>query len=348
MIKSVLYSMIMVFCVVYSECSLAGPGDCSNTSGNQIVDVRLGNVTLSQSTNTPNYIIYDQELSTSLLTALCDCDENSYASHTRFSGVKNSYSSFVDDWNGFIWYTVPNTNYLAYSLEVDLYDESYGSFRRLNIPFSGYSNHVPESNCRGPSTLSSLTKGRLQIRLLRSIIGTESFDAPLGYFKMRREQTPTSSSPIIRRLGVVGSLTSGHYCGVTGSNSVKNTFKTEFLTGFGDQIPSENSFIPPLTTVVNIICNYSLIPVEIEFRGDFSEYGLKTNLDGVEIKSILSANVFGTNYIINNTTRKFQSSLDSNGLKRVQFSSAPILTKPKSQVTLGEYSATMYIRVNFK
>ncbi|TOJ35182.1 hypothetical protein CGI42_26185, partial [Vibrio parahaemolyticus] len=84
-----------------------------------------------------------------------------------------------------------------------------------------------------------------------------------------------------------------------------------------------------------------LIPVEIEFRGDFSEYGLKTNLDGVEIKSILSANVFGTNYIINNTTRKFQSSLDSNGLKRVQFSSAPILTKPKSQVTLGEYSATM-------
>ncbi|WP_219583355.1 hypothetical protein, partial [Vibrio parahaemolyticus] len=72
---------------VYSECSLAGPGDCINTSGNQIADVRLGNVTLSQSTNTPNYIIYDQEVSTSLLTALCDCDENSYASHTRFSGV---------------------------------------------------------------------------------------------------------------------------------------------------------------------------------------------------------------------------------------------------------------------
>ncbi|HHY0462637.1 TPA: hypothetical protein ACVU4W_004614 [Vibrio parahaemolyticus] len=348
MIKSVLYSTVMVFCGAYSEYSLAGPGDCVNTSGNQVADIYLGNITLSQSTNTPNHILYDKELSSTLLTAVCDCDENSYASHTRFSGDKNSYSSYVDNWNGFNWYSVPGFNYLAYSLEVDVYDESYSSFRRLNIPFSGYSNHVPESNCRGPSTLSSLTKGRLQIRLLRPVIGIENFDAPLGYFKMRREQTPTSSTPIIRRLDVRGSISSGHYCGVTGSNSVKHTFRTGFLTGFDDQIPSKNSSIPPLTTVVDITCNYSSVPVEIEFTGDFSTYGLKTNLDGVEIKSILSANTFGTNYIINNTTRKFQSSLDLNGLKRVQFSSGPILTKPQSQVTLGEYSATMYIRVNFK
>ncbi|MDF4283796.1 hypothetical protein P3436_15835 [Vibrio parahaemolyticus] len=346
MMKSILFSIVIVFSVVsYSE---ANTGDCINTSGNQRSNINLGAISLSQSTNVANHIIYDQEFSTTLLTATCDCPENWYVPTTKFSGNTNNFASFVDNFNGFTWYTLPGNSKFAYSFQVDLWNEWTGRTDRLSVPFDNFSNGVPESNCKGPATLSSLTRGRLQIRLLEPITGYEDFNAPVGYLKMRRAENPTSSTPVMRMVNVSATVFSGHYCGATGAFTNKYTFKTSFLSDFDDQMPSENDQIGRQTHITNIYCNYSNVPVEIEFTGDFSAYGLKTDLDGVEIKSVLSVGTFGTNYVINNVWNKFTTSLDSKGYKRIQFTSAPVLTKPKSQVTLGEYSATMRIRVNFK
>ncbi|HBC3413369.1 hypothetical protein ACJO17_13110 [Vibrio parahaemolyticus] len=335
--------------VIFPDVSYAQTFNCVNTSGNQRTRVQLNTITLTQAQNVPNSIIYDQPYSTPLLTAECDCAENTWVAQTFFTGGTNPYATYVDNYDGSQWYTVPGSNVLAYALDTDIWNDSIGAYVKKDIPFTAYGNNVPESNCKGPSTLSSLTQGRLRIRLLNNIIGVEDINnSPIGYFRMRRGKSPDLSADLIRMVEINGQVFSGHNCFTTGAFTQKYTFKTSFLSDFDDQKISENTQIPPQTHITNIYCNYSNVPVEIEFTGDFSDYGLKTDLDGVEIKSVLSVGTFGTNYVINNVWNKFNTSLDSKGYKRIQFTSAPVLTKPKSQVTLGKYSATMRIRVNFK
>ncbi|HCG9115645.1 TPA: hypothetical protein NJ600_004337 [Vibrio parahaemolyticus] len=335
--------------VIFPDVSYAQTNNCVNTSGNQRTRIQLNAITLTQAQNVTNSIIYDNTFKTSLLTAECDCAADLWIAQTFFTGGTNPYATYVDNYDGSQWYTVPGSKGLAYALEVDVYDDYQGSFVKLDVPFGPYGNYVQDYNCKGPTTLSSLTKGRLRIRLLQPILGYELIDSsPVGYFRMRRGQSPDSSTDIIRLIEINGEISSGHYCNTSGAFTKKYTFNTSFLSDFDDQMPSENDQIAPQTHITNIYCNYSNVPVEIEFTGDFSAYGLKTDLDGVEIKSVLSVGTFGTNYVINNVWNKFNTSLDSNGHKRIQFTSAPVLTKPKSQVTLGEYSATMYMRVNFK
>ncbi|EJG0767608.1 hypothetical protein C4G84_RS27960 [Vibrio parahaemolyticus O5:K30] len=346
MTKFVLYIFMIAFTVVNSEYLYAYTGDCVNISGNQRNDINLGVISLTQATNIANYIIYDQELTSETLVGLCDCDQGPVQG-TYFSGYQD-HSTFVDNYAGLSWYTIPDNNSFAYSLEVDIYDNHTLNFERQSVPFSTYNTNTPENSCEGPSTLSSLTRGRLKIRLLKPIIGRENLDETLGYFKMRRSQAPVSSTPVFRMINVKGTISSAPQCSVTGSFTSKYTFATTFLNDFDDRIPSINTQMPPQTHVSNIYCNYSNVPVEIEFLGDFSAYGLKTDLDGVEICSVLSVLTFGSNDVIRNVSNKFLTSLDANGYKRIQFTSLPILTLPKSQVTLGEYSATMHIRVNFK
>ncbi|TPA27684.1 hypothetical protein DXJ84_11240 [Vibrio parahaemolyticus] len=346
MMKFVLYIFMIAFTVANSEYLYAYTGDCENISGNQRNDINLGVISLTQATNIANYIIYDQELTSETLVGLCDCDD-SFVQNTHFSGYLD-HSTLVDNYAGLSWYTIPGNNSFAFSLEVDVYDGYSDRFERLTVPFSDFNNNTSEKICKGPSTLSSLTRGRLRIRLLKPIIGIEDLNATLGYFKMRRNQAPVSSSPVFRMINVKGTISSAHQCSVTGSFTSKYTFATTFLNDFDDYIPSINTQMPPIKHVSHIYCNYSNVPVEIEFLGDFSAYGLKTDLDGVEIYSVLSILTFGSNDVIRNVSNKFLTSLDSNGYKRIQFTSVPILTLPKSQVTLGEYSATMHIRVNFK
>ncbi|WP_159650415.1 hypothetical protein [Vibrio atypicus] len=334
---------------IFPDVSYAQTFNCVNTSGNQRSVVQIGSITLTQAQNVANNIIYDNTFSTALLTAQCDCAVSWWVAETFFTGDTNPYATYVDNYDGVPWYSIPGTSNLAYSLETEIWNDWQSAFVKKTVPFGAYSNKTEESYCRGPSTLSSLTRGRLRIRLLAPIIGWQEINnSPLGYFKMRRRDHPDSSTAVMRLLEVNGRLSSGHYCNTTGAFNKKYEFKTSFLSDFDDQMPSENTQISPLIHVTNIYCNYSNVPVEIEFTGDFSEYGLKTDLDGVEIKSVLSVATFGTNYVINNVWNKFNTSLDSKGYKRILFTSAPVLTKPKSQVTLGEYSATMYIRVNFK
>ncbi|HHY0535628.1 TPA: hypothetical protein ACVU5R_002731 [Vibrio parahaemolyticus] len=335
--------------VIFPDVSYAQTNNCVNTSGNQRTRIQLNTITLTQAQNVANSIIYDNTFKTPFLTAECDCAADLWIPLTFFSGDTNPHATYVGPYDGSQWYLLPGSKVLAYALEVDVYDEYQGSFVKLGVPFPPYGNNVPESNCKGPSTLSSLTKGRLRIRLLKPILGYESINnSPVGYFKMRRREAPDLSTDIMRLIEINGEISSGHYCHTSQAFTKKYTFNTSFLSDFDDQMPSENDQIGRQTHITNIYCNYSNVPVEIEFTGDFSAYGLKTDLDGVEIKSVLSVGTFGTNYVINNVWNKFNTSLDSNGHKRIQFTSVPVLTKPKSQVTLGEYSATMYMRVNFK
>ncbi len=346
--KWVLYTFMIVFMVVNSEYLYAYTGDCENISGNQNYTVNIGDISLTESTNIVNSIIYDQELTIVSLRAECDCTENANIHSTMFTGVPSSYSKFVDNYKGLSWYTIPLQDNVAYSLEVDIYDGVNDIYQRKGIPFPSFANNTPENNCKGPVSLNSLTKGRLKIRLLKPILGKEKVYNALGYFRMRRSQAPPLSSPIFLKILAKGTISSAHQCSVTGSFTSKYTFATSFLNDFDNQHPSFNTQIPYQTHVSNIYCNYSNVPVEIEFLGDFSNYGLKTDLDGVQIFSVLPISIFGKKYIIRNAENKFLTSLDSNGYKKVQFTSVPMLTLPKPQVTLGEYSATMHIRVNFK
>ncbi|MFA0105162.1 hypothetical protein AB4441_09090 [Vibrio splendidus] len=346
--KWVLYTFVIVFTVVNSEYLYAYTGDCINISGNEDYRVNIGDISLTKSTNIANSIIYDQELTIPSLRAECDCSESAEIPGTMFTGDTSSYSDFVDNYKGLSWYTIPHQDDFAYSLEVDIYDGVNDIFQRKGIPFPSFANNTPEYNCKGPVSTNSLTKGRLRIRVLKPILGKQKIFNPLGYFRMRRSQAPAPSSPIFLRILAEGTISSAHQCSVTGSFTSKYTFATSFLNDFDNEHPSFNTQIPSQTHVSNIYCNYSNVPVEIEFLGDFSNYGLKTDLDGVQIFSVLPISIFGKKYIIRNTENKFLTSLDSNGYKKIQFTSVPILTLPKPQVTLGEYSATMHIRVNFK
>lgn len=321
-------------------------GSCYSLNGKE-VGIPL-DITLTEYNNYPGSIIFDEEVDTGVKQAQCDC--SGYVNSSYFGTDVKS----IPYQNGY--YYVPNTNNkLAYKYTMKVWDAWYSTDVWLDAPSLSTPNWSPENNCAGPSTFgASLRTGRLKIMLVEQLKEAIHLDALILSTKMRRTDNVTSSTPTFQDIRLKGIIDSGFECHVSNAHNMDVRFNTSFIDHYINSAGSSGTY--PITdryqtseyTDFTIGCNYSDVDVAIKFDGDLSNYGLKTNKDGLEILLTINQLIFGHQETITSFNNTFFTTLNYAGEKRILLGSEPAITKPQSQVELGEYEATLHVIVVFK
>ncbi|HBC3391088.1 hypothetical protein P7M77_03075 [Vibrio parahaemolyticus] len=338
---------IMFICVIYlgiSNVSAEEPSyTCVNVSGNK-QQIFNANINLQQKDNYTNSVIFDEIFDISPISVECECGSESETLYTTdFDGF--SAGGDFEYWNGELWYKLIGSEHLMYNFSTNIVLDNSNSMVWKSFNFNRIADSIPE-RCSGPSQLSSFTKARIRLRLIKPLVGNEIINNRIGNLYARRWAAGSRGTSIMNAY-LHGTVNSNHSCSAAvSSTNVK--FNTDFLSGFEDsQFPKTNPRISSQKVSTSLQCTYSDVPVEVELLGDFSDYGLKTNIPGVEIQ-ITTGLGFDRSDLVTNNHRNFDTMLDEKGRKTFEFNSLPILTKDKSLINPGQYGASLIIRTNFK